>query len=106
MADDELAFRAPYIPMSDQDEALQLLISDDMVMWGPTQPDNEKKLTKWTNSIREESPNPNSSLAQLLTNETNKKVKDNGEALVNPAQIFGQITVKSRYFINKIKNKR
>lgn len=38
IADDELALRAPYIPMSDQDEALQMLISDNMVMWGPTQP--------------------------------------------------------------------
>ena len=45
MADDEMALRAPYIPMSDQDEALQMLISDDMVMWGPTQ-SNEKK-SKW-----------------------------------------------------------
>lgn len=45
MADDELALRAPYIPMSDQDEALELLINNDMVMWGPTQL-NDKK-SKW-----------------------------------------------------------
>lgn len=45
IGDDELALRAPYIPMSDQDEALQLLISDDTVMWGPTQPPDKK--IKW-----------------------------------------------------------
>lgn len=45
IADEELALRAPYIPMSDQDEALQLLISDDMVMWGPTQPPDKR--IKW-----------------------------------------------------------
>lgn len=45
LADDELALRAPYIPMSDQDEALQLLISDDMVMWSPSQPPDKK--SKW-----------------------------------------------------------
>lgn len=47
MADDEMALRAPYIPMSDQDEALQLLISDDMVMWGPLQNSPDKKSNKW-----------------------------------------------------------
>ena len=45
MADDELALRAPYIPMSDQDEALELLINNDMVMWGATEL-NDKK-SKW-----------------------------------------------------------
>ena len=45
IGDDELTLRAPYIPMSDQDEALQLLISDDTVMWGPTQPPDKK--AKW-----------------------------------------------------------
>lgn len=43
--DEELALRAPFIPMSDQDEALQLLISNDMVMWGPTQPPDKR--LKW-----------------------------------------------------------
>lgn len=44
MADDDaMTLRAPFIPMSDQDEALQLLISDEMVMWGP----NSDKKTKW-----------------------------------------------------------
>lgn len=43
--DDELALRAPYIPMSDQDEALDLLISNDMVMWGASQ--SVEKSSKW-----------------------------------------------------------
>lgn len=43
--DDELALRAPYIPMSDQDEALDLLISNDMVMWGASQ--SLEKSSKW-----------------------------------------------------------
>jgi len=46
IGDDELAFRAPYIPMSDQDEALELLISDEMVMWSPSQSSN-KASSKW-----------------------------------------------------------
>jgi len=37
IGDDEMSLRAPYIPMSDQDEALELLISDDMVMWDSSQ---------------------------------------------------------------------
>lgn len=52
IGDEELALRAPYIPMSDQDEALQLLISDDTVMWGPSQPPDKK--AKWyvKNSVK------------------------------------------------------
>lgn len=46
IADDELALRAPYIPMSDQDEALDLFISDDMVMWSPPQA-TDKSCPKW-----------------------------------------------------------
>lgn len=46
IGDDELALRAPYIPMSDQDEALELLINDDMVMWGASQPSG-KESSKW-----------------------------------------------------------
>lgn len=46
IGDDELALRAPYIPMSDQDEALELLISDDMVMWGSSQ-SPDKGSSKW-----------------------------------------------------------
>lgn len=46
IADDELALRAPYIPMSDQDETLGLLISDDMVMWGSSQ-SSDKGPSKW-----------------------------------------------------------
>lgn len=43
ISDDTMNLRAPFIPMSDQDEALQFLISDDMVMWGP----NSDKKSKW-----------------------------------------------------------
>lgn len=45
IGDDEMALRAPYIPMSDQDEALELLISNDMVMWGSQSSD--KGSSKW-----------------------------------------------------------
>ena len=47
IADDELELRAPYIPMSDQDEALDLLISNDMVMWSPPQTTDHKSCPKW-----------------------------------------------------------
>lgn len=47
IADDELELRAPYIPMSDQDEALDLLISNDMVMWSPPQTTDQKNGLKW-----------------------------------------------------------
>lgn len=53
IADDELTLRAPYIPMSDQDEALDLLISDDMVMWSPPQT-TEKNCPKWYNNFNTE----------------------------------------------------
>ncbi|XP_043477190.1 protein similar-like isoform X2 [Leptopilina heterotoma] len=93
MADDELALRAPYIPMSDQDEALELLINNDMVMWGPTQI-NDKK-SKWNNNLIEEKKN--SSLAQLLRNESSvRKFKDHGGDMVNPAHVLGQIRVKGK----------
>jgi len=46
IGDEELALRAPYIPMSDQDEALELLINDDMVMWGSSQ-SADKGSSKW-----------------------------------------------------------
>lgn len=44
--DDDVNLRAPYISMDDNEnnDALQLLISDDMVMWGPTQ---SAKRYKW-----------------------------------------------------------
>ncbi|XP_051158753.1 hypoxia-inducible factor 1-alpha-like isoform X2 [Leptopilina boulardi] len=93
MADDELALRAPYIPMSDQDEALELLINNDMVMWGPTQL-NDKK-SKWNNDLIEEKKN--SSLAQLLRNESSaRKFKDHGGDMVNPSHVLGQIRVKGK----------
>lgn len=47
IADDELELRAPYIPMSDQDEALDLLISNDMVMWSPPHTTDQKSCPKW-----------------------------------------------------------
>lgn len=46
IADDELALRAPYIPMSDQDETLELFINDDVVMWGSSQ-SPDKGSSKW-----------------------------------------------------------
>ncbi|XP_011504674.1 PREDICTED: hypoxia-inducible factor 1-alpha [Ceratosolen solmsi marchali] len=92
MADDELTLRAPYIPMSDQDEALQLLISDDMVMWSPSQSTDKK--SKWLTDTGED--NANSSLAQLLTSEiSSKKIKDREETLVNPTHGLGQINLKN-----------
>jgi len=45
IGDEELALRAPYIPMSDQDEALEFLINDNMVMWSSSQSD--KGSSKW-----------------------------------------------------------
>ncbi|XP_015109225.1 hypoxia-inducible factor 1-alpha isoform X2 [Diachasma alloeum] len=84
IADEELALRAPYIPMSDQDEALQLLISDDMVMWGPTQGTNKK--IKWDAEDEMSRRYADSSLAKLL--------KSSGEELeknvVDPVQVLGQ----------------
>lgn len=47
LGDDELALRAPYIPMSDQDEALQMFISDDTVMWGSPPQLTDKGSPKW-----------------------------------------------------------
>ncbi|XP_015588167.1 hypoxia-inducible factor 1-alpha isoform X2 [Cephus cinctus] len=93
LADDELALRAPYIPMSDQDEALQLLISDDMVMWGPAQPPDKK--SKWIN--KEQEPNMSSSLAQLLKTDakSTKKCNDHGGGLVDPTDVLGQAYKKS-----------
>lgn len=52
IADDELELRAPYIPMSDQDEALDLLISNDMVMWSPPQTTDHKSCPKWYENDR------------------------------------------------------
>ncbi|XP_048509123.1 protein similar isoform X2 [Athalia rosae] len=104
LADEELALRAPYIPMSDQDEALQLLISDDMVMWGPSQPPDKK--TKWsTNSIEKCSDsNVSSSLEQLLRTNCSsspsggggaKKCNDHGGGLVDPTDALGHAYKKN-----------
>ncbi|XP_074104966.1 HIF-1 transcription factor component sima isoform X1 [Cotesia typhae] len=69
IADDELALRAPYIPMSDQDEALQMLISDNMVMWGPTQPPDR---SDWDSKRDSSNYYKESSLAKLLKNNKNE----------------------------------
>ncbi|XP_043273763.1 hypoxia-inducible factor 1-alpha isoform X2 [Venturia canescens] len=96
IGDEELALRAPYIPMSDQDEALQLLISDDTVMWGPTQPPDKK--TKWIQEERKAAPKryEDSNLARLLKNDTTAvdKFSDHNGGLVNPTQIFSPINEK------------
>lgn len=46
IGDEELELRAPYIPMSDQDEALEMLINNDMVMWSSSQ-STDKGSSKW-----------------------------------------------------------
>ncbi|XP_046750846.1 protein similar isoform X2 [Diprion similis] len=94
LVDEDLALRAPYIPMSDQDEALQLFISDDMVMWGPSQPPDKK--SKWSNAECAET-NVSSSLEQLLrTNSSNvRKSNDHGGGLVDPIEAFGNVYKKS-----------
>ncbi|EFN75728.1 hypothetical protein EAI_09730 [Harpegnathos saltator] len=99
IADDELALRAPYIPMSDQDEALELLISDEMVMWGSSQ-SSDKGSSKWLSDDREQRGSE-SSLAQLLRTEqvtASRRYNDYGGGLVNPAQVFGQIPRKNAAF--------
>ena len=111
MADEELALRAPYIPMSDQDEALQLLISDEMVMWGPSQPDTKATVAQLPSQEPTlqipTSTQMQSSLAQLLTNPTStlstapllsspRKKLNKAEMLVNPAQVLGQISRKGK----------
>ncbi|KAF7991322.1 hypothetical protein HCN44_002884 [Aphidius gifuensis] len=94
IADEELALRAPYIPMSDQDEALQLLISDDMVMWGPTQ--TSEKKSKWDNNdddvdVDDTKKFNESSLAKLLkgtSDDIDKRTIEN--YIVDPVQVLGQ----------------
>ncbi|XP_053984821.1 hypoxia-inducible factor 3-alpha isoform X2 [Hylaeus volcanicus] len=96
IADDELALRAPYIPMSDQDEALDLLISDDMVMWSPPHT-TDKNCSKWIIDEKDQRPS-DSSLAQLLKTDhqvVSKKFSDHGGGLVNPVQVLGQIPRKN-----------
>ncbi|XP_076656924.1 HIF-1 transcription factor component sima isoform X2 [Halictus rubicundus] len=95
IADDELALRAPYIPMSDQDEALDLLISDDMVMWSPPQI-TEKSCPKWMLDEKDQRMS-DSSLAQLLKTDqvVSRKYNDHGGGLVNPVQVLGQIPRKN-----------
>ncbi|XP_043520822.1 uncharacterized protein LOC122534349, partial [Frieseomelitta varia] len=96
IADDELELRAPYIPMSDQDEALDLLISNDMVMWSPPQTtENHKGCPKWLLTEKEQRTT-DSSLAQLLkTDQVSRKYNDHGGGLVNPVQVLGQIPRKN-----------
>ncbi|KAG9434019.1 hypothetical protein HZU67_04570 [Apis mellifera carnica] len=96
MADDELELRAPYIPMSDQDEALDLLISNDMVMWSPPQTTDQKNGLKWMLAEKEQRTS-DSSLAQLLKTDqvVSRKYNDHGGGLVNPVQVLGQIPRKN-----------
>ncbi|XP_025263937.1 hypoxia-inducible factor 1-alpha isoform X2 [Camponotus floridanus] len=93
IGDDELALRAPYIPMSDQDEALELLISDEMVMWSPSQ-SSDKGSSKWLLDDREQRGSE-SSLAQLLRTDqaVSRRYNDHGGGLMNP--LFGQISKKN-----------
>ncbi|XP_043665464.1 endothelial PAS domain-containing protein 1 isoform X2 [Vespula pensylvanica] len=94
--DDELALRAPYIPMSDQDEALDLLISNDMVMWGASQ--SVEKSSKWLVEDRDQR-DVDSSLAQLLRTDqaVARRYNDHGGGLVNPVQVLGQIPRKNLF---------
>ncbi|KAI4472834.1 hypothetical protein M0802_016482, partial [Mischocyttarus mexicanus] len=94
--DDELALRAPYIPMSDQDEALDLLISNDMVMWGA--PQTVEKSSRWLGEDREQR-DVDSSLAQLLRTDqaVARRYNDHGGGLVNPVQVLGQIPRKNLF---------
>ncbi|XP_031366475.1 protein similar-like isoform X1 [Apis dorsata] len=96
IADDELELRAPYIPMSDQDEALDLLISNDMVMWSPPQTTDQKNGLKWMLAEKEQRTS-DSSLAQLLKTDqvVSRKYNDHGGGLVNPVQVLGQIPRKN-----------
>ncbi|XP_017761384.1 PREDICTED: protein similar [Eufriesea mexicana] len=96
IADDELELRAPYIPMSDQDEALDLLISNDMVMWSPPHATDQKSCPKWMIAEKEQRTS-DSSLAQLLKTDqvVSRKYNDHGGGLVNPVQVLGQIPRKS-----------
>nr|XP_012150065.1 PREDICTED: hypoxia-inducible factor 3-alpha isoform X1 [Megachile rotundata] len=95
IGDDELALRAPYIPMSDQDEALDLLISNDMVMWSPPHT-ADKSGSKWIVDDKEQRTS-DSSLAQLLKTDqvVSRKYNDHGGGLVNPVQVLGQIPRKN-----------
>lgn len=75
MEDDDLAMKAPYIPMNMADD-LPLLMSDDL-MWNTN--DKEKV-------IRDSS----SSLAQLLSSSVNKQsitTKDHGGGMLNDSNI-------------------
>ncbi|XP_011696892.1 PREDICTED: uncharacterized protein LOC105455341 [Wasmannia auropunctata] len=98
IGDEELALRAPYIPMSDQDEALELLINDDMVMWGSSQ-SVDKGSSKWLLDDREQR-NSDSSLAQLLRTDqaVSRRYNDHGGGLLNPTQILGQAPRKNTLF--------
>ncbi|XP_012535066.1 protein similar isoform X2 [Monomorium pharaonis] len=98
IGDEELALRAPYIPMSDQDEALDLLINDDMIMWGSSQ-SADKGSSKWLLDDREQR-NSESSLAQLLRTDqaVSRRYNDHGGGLLNTMQILGQAPRKNAVF--------
>ncbi|XP_019887026.1 hypoxia-inducible factor 1-alpha isoform X1 [Ooceraea biroi] len=94
VGDDEMALRAPYIPMSDQDEALELLISEDMVMWDSPQ-SVDKGSSKWLLDDREQRGSE-STLAQMLRTDQMilRQYNDHGGGLMNPTQILGQTSKK------------
>ncbi|KYN01325.1 Hypoxia-inducible factor 1-alpha [Cyphomyrmex costatus] len=98
IGDEELALRAPYIPMSDQDEALEFLINDNMVMWSSSQ-SADKGSSKWLLDDREQR-NSESSLVQLLRTDqaVSRRYNDHGGGLLNPTQILGQTPRKNILF--------
>ncbi|KYQ50321.1 Hypoxia-inducible factor 1-alpha [Trachymyrmex zeteki] len=98
IGDEELALRAPYIPMSDQDEALEFLINDNMVMWSSSQ-SADKGSSKWLLDDREQR-NSESSLAQLLRTDqaVSRRYNDHGGGLLNSTQILGQTPRKNMLF--------
>ncbi|CAD6234225.1 GSCOCG00012370001-RA-CDS [Cotesia congregata] len=99
IADDELALRAPYIPMSDQDEALQMLISDNMVMWGPTQPPDR---SDWDSKRDSSDYYKESSLAKLLKNNKNSNKYDS----ISTVNLIKERDQTLEIGVNKRSNKR
>ncbi|XP_044599062.1 protein similar-like isoform X3 [Cotesia glomerata] len=99
IADDELALRAPYIPMSDQDEALQMLISDNMVMWGPTQPPDR---SDWDSKRDSSDYYKESSLAKLLKNNKNSNKYDS----ISTVNLIEERDQNLKIGVNKRSNKR
>ncbi|PSN42115.1 hypothetical protein C0J52_02961 [Blattella germanica] len=100
-ADDELNFRAPFIPTGSGDD-FPLLMSTDL-MWGA--PPSSKNKSNWSMSESQSTvkTNLNSSLAKLLCAENNSglcnrplpiKCNDHGGGLVDPSEALGQVLTK------------